>query len=321
MSNMKRFSRYALFVCLGLICLAPHATAQQRRRIAVLGFDVATDAAKNAKDKLGINNNLGATISDLVVDKLVHDGNFIVVERAALEKILKEQDLSNGDRFDPGTAAKIGRIAGVDAIVIGTVTQFSVENKGSLANSALKHIHIGGAGVDRQTLNVSALTTARLIDTSNATILATATGTAENSGTRSSGTGAVDYSPTSTDFGNSLAGQVIIATANSLATQIETKAADTLPPLKMVYDGVVADVAGNSLILNIGEKVGVQKGDIVKISRMLRTVKDPKTGAVLKVINEDLGEAKVTEVDKDSSTATFSGTGKVQVNDMAKSKP
>jgi hypothetical protein len=45
-----------------------------------------------------------------------------VVERAQLDKLLGEQKLKQTGAIDPATAKEVGRIAGVDAIITGSVT-------------------------------------------------------------------------------------------------------------------------------------------------------------------------------------------------------
>ena len=52
-----------------------------------------------------------------------------LIERAAIDKLIAEQNFSNSDRADPVTAAKIGRILGVDAIILGTITHYDYEDK------------------------------------------------------------------------------------------------------------------------------------------------------------------------------------------------
>ncbi len=58
-----------------------------------------------------------AGIADLLVDKLVADGTYSVIGRKALDKILAGQNVSNSDRADPSSAARIARLPGVDAIM------------------------------------------------------------------------------------------------------------------------------------------------------------------------------------------------------------
>src|SRR6185369_15784435 len=107
------------------VAVAGHA---QKKRVAVMNFDYAT-VQSSVASIFGTNQDIGKGIADLMVDKLVNDGTYSVIERNALDKILAEQNLSNSDRADPLSAAKIGKVLGVDAIVIGSITQFGRDDK------------------------------------------------------------------------------------------------------------------------------------------------------------------------------------------------
>lgn len=47
---------------------------------------------------------------------------FEVIERSSLDRVLGEQNLQMSGLTDPVTATKVGKILGVDAIVLGNVT-------------------------------------------------------------------------------------------------------------------------------------------------------------------------------------------------------
>src|SRR5690606_38200512 len=70
-------------------------------------------------------------VADLVVDELVNDGSYRVIERKRLDAILAEQNFSNSDRADPSGAAvaKIGKALGVKYLVVGSITKFGTENR------------------------------------------------------------------------------------------------------------------------------------------------------------------------------------------------
>src|SRR5512146_2781318 len=115
-------------VLVSLVALASSALAQQqpqqqpqKKRVAVINFDYGTVQTSVAAI-FGTNQDVGKGISDLLTQKLVQDGKYSVIERSALEKVLSEQNFSNSDRADAATAAKIGRILGVDAIILGSIT-------------------------------------------------------------------------------------------------------------------------------------------------------------------------------------------------------
>lgn len=53
--------------------------------------------------------------------ELVSNGTLLVIERSKIDQVLKEQSLSMTGAIDAGTAAKIGQILSVDAVIIGTI--------------------------------------------------------------------------------------------------------------------------------------------------------------------------------------------------------
>ena len=109
--------------------LLSFSTAEaQKKRVAVMNFDYAA-VTTSVTQLFGTNQDVGKGIADLLVDKLVSDSVYSVIERKQLDKIIAEQNLSNSDRADPASAAKIARILGVDAIIIGSITQFGRDDK------------------------------------------------------------------------------------------------------------------------------------------------------------------------------------------------
>ena len=88
-------NRWLIWI-LGLL-LVPASLAQQKKRIAVLNFEYGTVQSSVAAI-FGTNTDVGRGISDLLVQKLVQDGKYSVIERNALDKILAEQNFSNSDR-------------------------------------------------------------------------------------------------------------------------------------------------------------------------------------------------------------------------------
>jgi len=324
---MSRHFR-ALFV---FLILVPVCAAQQapKKRIAVLNFDYGTVQTSVAAI-FGSDQDVGKGISDLLIQRLVQDGTYSVIERNQLDKILNEQDFSNSDRADSSTAAKIGRVLGVDAVIMGSITQFGRDDKSTdIGGGGYGLGRFGLGGVQRKKAKAVVGVSARLVDTSTGEILAAVTGTGEStrSGTSLLGTGAggsgggggaVDMS--SSNFGATILGEAVNKAVDSMATQLETDAAK-LPTVKIQVSGLVADVSGNTLILDVGRKAGVHVGDKLEISRKVRTINDPATGKVLKVITNKLGDATVTQADDNSSTATFTGTTPPQVGDTVESGP
>jgi curli biogenesis system outer membrane secretion channel CsgG len=306
---------------------APTAPTGPKKRVAVLNFDYGT-VRTEVIQLFGSDQDVGKGISDLLVQKLVQDGQFSVIERNALDKILSEQNFSNSDRADANTAAKIGKVLGVDAIITGSITQFGRDDK---------HTNVGGGGhsnpwtggfgklgmsKSKAIVNVSA----RLVDVNTGEILVAVTGTGESerSGTSigggggswwQGGGGGLDMG--SSNFGATIIGEATHKAVDDTGAQLDANATK-VPTTVVKVNGLVADVSGNTLILNVGKKAGVKVGDKLTIARQVRVVKDPTTGKVIKSVEDTVGDATVTEVDDDSATATFSGAGAAKVGDVVK---
>ena len=86
----------------------------------------------------------------------------------------------------------------------------------------------------------------------------------------------------------------------------------------IAIDGMVADVNGNSLILNVGSQMGIKVGDTLQIMRMGREIKDPATGKVLRRTDAQIGTITITEVDTGSAVGNYNGQPGVKVGDHVK---
>ena len=318
--------RHIRLICTVFLLIATCAAQDTRKRVAVLDFDYGT--VRSAVAAIwGTDQDVGKGIADLLVQKLVEDGKYRVIERKALDKILAEQNFSNSDRADPASAAKIGKVLGVDAIIIGSITKFGRDDKSTTAGGGGFGLgKFGLGGVQKRDAKAVCGITARLVDTSTAEILAAVTGDGQSkrggvslvgAGGGGGGAGAGAFDMSSKNFGETILGEAVSQAVTSTGEQLDAKA-DSMPTRKVEVSGLVADVSGNTLILNIGRSSGLQVGDKLDISRAVRTVKDPATGKVIKTVTDRIGSATVTDVDASSATVTFTGSGPAKVGDIAK---
>jgi len=91
------------------------------KRVGVLKFDSSQVGLFSSYDP-------GAMVADEFVYQLL-DRGITVVERSQLDNILKEQDLGQSGRLDATTIKKIGKILGVDALIMGTVIKCIPDRK------------------------------------------------------------------------------------------------------------------------------------------------------------------------------------------------
>jgi curli biogenesis system outer membrane secretion channel CsgG len=301
---------------------APAAPAV-KHRVAVMSFDYGTVQSSVAAI-FGSDQDVGKGISAMLIEKLVKDGQFSVIERAALDKLLTEQNFSNSDRANPTSAAKIGQLLGVDTIIIGTITQFGRDDKHTNVGAGGYGSKFGFGGIGTKNSKAVVAVSARMVNVNTGEIISAVTGNGESSrggtsllggggGWSGGGGGGLDMG--SSNFGNTILGEATKKAVDDMGAQLDADAGK-VPTIKFNINGLVADVTGNTIILNVGKKAGVKIGDVLNVSRPIRVVKDPATGKVIKSVTDKVGSATITEVDDDSATATFAGSGGPKVGDM-----
>jgi len=172
--------------------------------------------------------------------------------------------------------------------------------------------------------------TARMVDVNTGEILASVTGHGESqrNGLTSSGSGFSGWKGGggqldmgSTNFSQSILGQAVKQSVNDTAKGLEQHAGSlpvNAPAPPAPIDGLVADASGGEIIINVGSSAGVKVGDKLVVTRVLRTVKDPASGKVLRTIDSPVGMLTVTSVDSGSAVGKFDGTGAPKVGDAVK---
>jgi curli biogenesis system outer membrane secretion channel CsgG len=305
---------------------APVQPQGRKKRVAIFDFDYAT-VQTNSAALFGTNVDVGKGISDLLVRYLVQDGTYSVIERKQIDKILTEQNFSNSDRANPASAAKIGKILGVDAIIVGSVTQFGNETKNTNVGGAGGGF--GGFGIGGFSHKKSkAIVTldARIVDIDTAEILGVASGHGESKRESTGllggggnwhgfGAGGVDFG--SSDFQQTIIGEAVNAAVQEMSTgliadntKIETRT--------VVVTGLVAAVDNGQIVLNVGAKAGLKVGDQLSVERVTREIKDPSTGQVIRRLSTPVGVVRVTDVDDISSIATAVSGSDFKVGDMVR---
>jgi curli biogenesis system outer membrane secretion channel CsgG len=292
--------------------------AKRRPRIAVMDFDYAT-VQTNSAALFGTNVDIGKGIVDLLVTDLVKDGTYSIIERKQLDKILAEQNFSNSNRADPTSAARIAKILGVDAIIVGSITEFGNETKKTGLGGMGGNWHgmgLGNIGHSNSKANVAL--TARIINVDTAEIMGVADGKGQSSraSTNLLGGGGnwSGFGGGSADFGSSNFQQTIIGEAVKKATdELSTNLVAEAPKISThttTVEGLVAAVEGNQIILNVGAKAGIKVGDQFNVERVTKEIKDPATGAVLRKLATTVGVVKATDVDDVSAICEpVSGSG------------
>ncbi len=221
---MKR-TLFAMMAAVALMGAAGTASAQGAKRpsVAVMDFDFGT-----VHDHWWGNYDIGKGMADQVVDALVNDGSFRVIERKKLDTVLAEQDFARSDRADPSAAklAKVGKVLGVKYIIAGSITKFGGEEK-NYGGGMLGRGKLGGLGLKKAKTEVSI--TARMIDATTGEILMSTKGEGVSKkggglkvGAGSFG-GAGGFSMSSSDYKSSAIGEAQEAATVALVQAIIAK--------------------------------------------------------------------------------------------------
>lgn len=325
--------RKILPALLSLLMVSPLVAQQAptRHRVAVLDFGYGT-VMTSSQAVFGTNVDIGKGIADMLIDRLVNDGTYSVIERNAIDKVVNEQNFSNSNRADASTAAKIGHILGVDAVITGDITQFGRDDESKNYGGAVvghwSHGALGGFGKHKAKAEVAV--TVRMIDASTGEILASATGKGESqrSGTDLLGAGwgggsgaAGGASMTSSNFAQTIIGEATTAAVTQVAQQLNADAGKlptAAPPPPVAVSGLIADASTPDIIINVGTKAGLKVGDKLAVVRVVRVVKDPSTGKPLRSITSPVGMLTVTSADEDSAVGRFAGSGTPKTGDTVK---
>lgn len=323
---MKRFLLACLMVAIAMPALAQEAGQPRKKRVAILDFDYGT-VHSHVSALFGSDVDVGKGIADLLVKHLVKDGTYSVIERKMLDKILAEQNFSTSDRANPASAAQIGKILGLDAIIVGSITQFGGETKSTKVGgvgAGIGGFGLGGFGKKKTKAIVSV--DARIIDIDTAEILGVAEGKGESKRESTSllggggswggfGAGGVDMS--SSGFEETIIGEAVKAAVEQMSTGLIAENSK-LRVRTIVVEGLVAAVDADVVILNVGVKTGIKVGDQLSIERVTREIKDPATGQVIRRMTSKIGVVEVTDVDDVSAVCKIISGTDFKVGDAAK---
>ena len=115
---------------------------------------------------------VGEVVAQLMLDRLVNTDRFRVLDG----QWLRTRDLAGGPASHDATLAN-ARDAGVDYVVVGSVTRFSMERRQrSFGGGGLLRRMPAIGGYGRQTSDLAVAILARLVDVRSGEVIATATG-------------------------------------------------------------------------------------------------------------------------------------------------
>jgi curli biogenesis system outer membrane secretion channel CsgG len=310
---------------LSAIPCAP-ASSSAKRILAIDEFDYGT-VMTSAQAIFGTNVDLGKGIQALLMKRIAESGQYRVVERRNLSKLMAEQDLGASNRARQAPNARIGRIIGADAILMGTITIFGRDDKrkgvdlGGYAPRVLGRTRVGvGEGtavvavsyrlVDAETSEVIDQGEARGESKRKSTSLAIS-----GAGSRGGGFGSTDL--TSTNFAATIVGEATTECIDKVAESANAQAS-SVAPRTLEVEARIADVSGDRIYLAAGEVNGVSKCDRFEVYRVRREILDPTTKEVIDLDLERVGQLLITEVRERVAIGAYNGVAPPEPKMLAK---
>jgi curli biogenesis system outer membrane secretion channel CsgG len=265
--------RTGLGLGLALALATPAVHAQSKPRIAVFGFE------NNTTSRIW-GDRLGEAAADELITQLVKTGEFTVLERAQIEKILAEAHAGQSGAIDPATAASIGKILGAQLAVLGSITQFSVDQRS------------GGIGrLSASYAEAESMLDVRVVNVNTGEILAVS----EGQGKKRFGGAAFKDVNLQRDFDEGLAQEALrpaveTAIAGLVSQKDKLAAAGPAAPSMLVVGA-----REGSIYIDRGENGGLTVGQKLDVMRVVEVIRDG-SGNVLDEVTDKVGTLEVTRV-------------------------
>jgi len=291
--------------------------AAKKRRLVVTPFDYS--AVKNWVTFWFKNDvNIGQGIRAMMTVRMAKMGTITLLERERADVITIEQDKGQTNRYAQGSKARMGRIVGADALLLGDIVIFGRDDvkktgAGGVVSTIVPKISLFSKE-EKAVVGINF----RIVDAETGVVIETGESRGESS-RKSKNWGALlatnqaavagGAGMMSSNFEETIIGEATSDAVNKLIEQLNGRI-PKLPEKKFEIEGRVASVLpNNSLYLNIGSNDGVETGDRFEILQINGEIKDPQTGDVIDVQAEKVGEFVATQVREKTTIGTYGGQG------------
>lgn len=266
-----------------------------RGRYAVLDFRTADFGQQFGQGWWGgARPQLENAVSDMLASEMARAG-FDVVERARLKDVLAEQALAQTGSLDPESAVRMGRILGARYLLVGTVSEWGIRERGigglrvpdPLFGGRRTEVGVGFA-VARVVLDF------RVVDAETGRIVAA--DRAEGSETRPSVSLSTSWYRTlnlrDTEWWSSQIGRATRKAASTIPARILGTGPEEVVVLEMLSD--------TEFVIEIDPKRRPRKGDTYVVQRTVQVVRNAQ-GRVVYRKTEPIATAKVVEVQENGA--------------------
>ena len=246
-----------------------------KKRVAVVSFT----------DKARYGHNIGSGIADMLVTSLVESKKFIVIERNELNKIMQEQGLGMSGAVTAQSAAKVGKLLGVELIITGSVTEFGT--KKDKIGGALSKLSGFNLGISSETAR--SVVDIRLINTTTGEIVTASSAEGEESSKSldNVGVSGINFRNSST-WDKTILGKAARKSV-SKCVEIIVDGMESLP-----WQGkIIKANADGTVFMKPGSRAGVTPGMKFSVYRPGEELIDPDTGISLGSEEMMIGKVEV----------------------------
>lgn len=253
---------------------------------------------------------IGEGLSEMLTTELFKTGRFIMVERAALADIVKEQELGQTGLVRKETVARVGELLGAQLLVTGAVTEFEAQSGGGAGG-----LGYGGFALNLQVQNAHVGVDIRLVDSSTGQILKSFNADAKAQSTGLGFSGNIQ----GVSFGSEAFEKTPLGQATREA--IFKAVMFIVGEMEMVpWTGRVVQVKEGQVYVNAGSNVNLKPGAKLAAYKKGEDLIDPATGLSLGSKDSLIGAVTLSEVQDKFSIGNFAGTGILKRNDLVKFK-
>jgi curli biogenesis system outer membrane secretion channel CsgG len=219
---------------------------------------------------------IGEAAADILGTILQKTERFIVIPQQDLDSILSQQRMGATGVVNPETAARMGEVMGLNAIVTGAVTAYSEAEEGTDFIVGKSKKQIARVTVDY-----------RIVDTTTGVQLMA-----------DSGAGIYEKKVTTVLGAGSKAGYDSDLRDGALRDALNKAMVNMMKSLgRRKWNGRIAQVDGSSLYINAGQKSGLNVGDKLDVFRAGKQIIDPVTKQKLGTTESKIGQAIVQQND------------------------
>ncbi len=249
------------------------------------------------------NWDVGGGLSAMLTTALDQSGRFVILERANLDRVIGEQQIKTANATNPEAGPQLGGVTAAQFIVIGSVTEFGLEDKGGGINIGLSGSSgLGGLLGVKKTEGAVAMDL-RIVDTTTSQVVQTLKVREPISNTSvSTSTNYKAMSLGGDSFDNTPLGEATRHAIKKAVAEIVAVSA------RQPWQALVVEVDGRNVAINAGSNSRLKEGDRFRVEHVVNKLTDPATGEVLSVRRKTLGTVEIKSVEEKVAFGVFHAT-------------